>query len=87
MGGGDDEGWGDMDMDITVSYPDSQLVLINVWEELVLKKWAGGSVVLFKSRVFEREATAPRQENPGWLVDLGMSKKLCWADVKIVQGR
>lgn len=45
MGGGDDEGWGDMD--IRVSYPDSQLLLINVWEELVLKKCEVGGVLLY----------------------------------------
>ena len=38
-GGGDGERCGKMDIDIRVSQTDSQLVLLNVKEEPVLKKW------------------------------------------------
>lgn len=46
-----------------VYYTGSPLVLISVREELVLKKWEVGRLVL-KSRVFDREATVPRKS---WL--------------------
>lgn len=71
-------------MDFRVYHSDSQLVLISVREELVLKKQEVGGVLLSLNARCLRERPQTRES---WLTCSGGSEQnMCGADVKIAQG-